>query len=438
MLENGDKPRLGIEKHPPEVSLYLSVLRESGLHHREGDQWEFGPPVDEDRSRVAPLWEAIDVFLSSTEDHPRTVPELYDILQRPPYGIKAGLLPIYVIVAVLHWKKELAVYEEGKFVPEVGIAECERLLHAPDRFTLQRYELDEARKRMLYEYANLLDSRIDPAEINQVIAVRPILSFVKQLPEYTLLTSQLSSEAIATRNILLSASDPQTLLFKDLPRALGTSRLTHADDIDTYFARLKNVLVELQLAYDQLLQELEKQLLNSLLLPSNVEQAREEIAGRCKVLRDWIYDLRLKAFVQRLSNTSDLDREWIESVAGLVVNKTPSRWNDQDVKHFEVALADIAGQFRRTEDVALANQEETKLTQTARVARLAVTDLNGNEQREVIRIPEEQESEVRVVLDALRNTIGNFQTSRAVRLMVVTELAREIFNETNISNEKEK
>jgi hypothetical protein len=434
MLEHGDESRLGIEKYPPEVSLYLSVLRESGLHHQEGDQWVFGPPVNKDRSRVGPLWRAIDDFLNSTEDHPRPVPELYDILQQPPYGIKAGLLPIYVIVAMLHWTRELAVYEEGSFVPEVRIAECERLLRAPERFTLQRYRLDEARKQMLYEYANLLDENVDPTNINQVMAVRPILSFVKQLPEYTLLTSRLSSVAIATRETLLLARDPQSLLFKDLPRALGTSRLTHANDVDAHFMRLKSVLVELQLAYDQLLQELEKQLLNALLLPSNVEQAREEIVGRCKVLKDWISDLRLKAFVQRLSNTSKLHREWIESVAGVVVNKTPSRWNDQDVTHFEVALADIAGQFRRTEDVALAKQQEANLTQVDRIARLAVTDLEGNEQREIVRVPKEQEAEVHVVLDALRNTLGEFQTSRAVRLMVVTELARDCFNEADVED----
>jgi hypothetical protein len=334
---------------------------------------------------------------------------------------------------MLYWGKELAVYEEGRFVPKMDIAACERLLRAPERFTLQRYRLDESRRQMLYAYATLFDEAADPVDINQVMAVRPILSFVKQLPQYTILTSRLSSEAIAIRDTLLAAQEPQPLLFENLPYALDcTSRLMDSNSIEAYFTKLKRALAELQLAYDQLLQEIQKQLFDALLLPSDVETAREEITGRCQILRDWISDLRLKAFVQRLSNPKPVQREWIESVAALVTNKPPRKWNDQDVIRFNVALADITGQFRRTEEVALSKQSKKDTKSTTRVARLAVTDFKGSEQREVVQVSEKQETEVHVVVEALKKTLKQLQISRAVQLMAVTELAQDLLKDTDV------
>jgi hypothetical protein len=291
---------------------------------------------------------------------------------------------------------------------------------------------------MLHKYATLFNETVDPADINPVLAISPILSFVNQLPRYTTLTSQLSPEAIAVRDTLLVASEPQPLLFNKLPRALGyTPPIKDGEIVDVYFANLKGTLAELQLAYTQLLQELEKRLFNALLLPSDAEVARDEIYRRCRILKDWVSDLRLKAFVQRLSDSESLQREWIESVAAVVNNKPPDKWNDQDVVGFNVALSEIAGRFRRTEEVALDNKDDETSFASARVTRLSVTNLKGNEQREIIQIPEEEEPQVRITVDALKKTLEQLNAAQAVRLMAIAELASEILHESSVATNQE-
>jgi len=438
MLKNGNTFRLGIEKFPPEVSLYLSVLHASGLHHYEGGTWVFGPDEQQkDTMGVNSLWETIDRFLDETESKARQVPELYATLRQPPYGIKDGLLPIYLVVAILFWGRELAVYEEGRFVPNVGIAECERLIRAPERFALQRYRLDESRKQMLYEYATLFDRAIDPAEINAVMALRPLLTIIKQLPRYTLLTSHLSPEAIAVREALLAAREPQALLFKTLPKALGfAAHLGEGEWVKAYFVKLKETLAELEYAYLQLLQRIEQKVLDTLLLPADLEMARTEIADRCRVLMNWISDLRLKAFAQRLGNTESIHREWLESIAALVSNSPPRNWNDQDMLHFDVALTDIVGQFKRTEEIALSQQSEKPALATMRVARLAVTDLQGTERREIIQLPQARDEEVHILVEALKQTLGALQVSHAVQLMAITQLADEMLSRNEQETEE--
>lgn len=105
-----------------------------------------GPNPNDDPLRLQPLWQAIDAFLDSTEVRKRNITELYDILKQPPYGVKDGLLPIYMALALIVWRDEIAVYEENRFVPEMLIAAYERLISRPERFTLQRFAINDARK----------------------------------------------------------------------------------------------------------------------------------------------------------------------------------------------------------------------------------------------------------------------------------------------------
>jgi hypothetical protein len=152
MLTHWAEPRLAIAGFPPELSMYRSVLEDSGLHHPAGNTWVFGPVSGEDRRRVVPLWQGIDAFLSSTERETRPVSELFRLLCEPPYGIKNGLLPLYLAVAVLSWETELALYENGSFVPQPNIAVFERLMKAPEQFSIQRHRLGGARTYLFEKY----------------------------------------------------------------------------------------------------------------------------------------------------------------------------------------------------------------------------------------------------------------------------------------------
>jgi hypothetical protein len=59
MLAAPDRYGLGIDKTPAEMSLYLSLLKESGLHGVEAGRWDFFPPPSYDPCRLRPVWNAI-------------------------------------------------------------------------------------------------------------------------------------------------------------------------------------------------------------------------------------------------------------------------------------------------------------------------------------------------------------------------------------------
>jgi hypothetical protein len=286
--------------------------------------------------------------------------------------------------------------------------------------------MDESRKRMLYEYSVLFGRELDPGDVSQLTAVRPIMAFANQLPRYTQLTQSLSEEPIAVRDALFSAREPQRLLLETLPKALGFGMARDSQAVTEYFSHLRRTLVELQRSYEQLLLGIQRQLLDALLLPADLEAARQEIAPRAQLLEKWIADLRLKAFIMRLGDTELPQREWLESIAACLINKPPSKWNDGDVLSYRIALADVAGQFRRAEEVALAQESAKGSTSVGRFIRLGVTDALGHEQREIVHIPADQEEELKKVVRALEETLQELKVKKTTRAMATAELARKI------------
>lgn len=430
MLTHPTRAKLGMEGYPPEMSIYLSVLERSGLHHQAGDAWAFGPPEGEDFSRVTPLWQAIDTFLTTTEEAQRPVNDLYDLLRQPPYGIKEGLLPIYLAVAMLHWEAEVALYENGSFIPNIGIAVFERLIKVPEQFRVQRYRLGGARSYLFERYSALLGrGQTSHDQVTLLTAVRPILGFVRQLPSYTHLTRSLSPEATAVRDAVLSAREPYRLLFEDLPAAVRIDARQVNTDLETaqlFFTALRNALLELQRAYDILLTTIQGPFLEAMRLPQAMTAARQEVTRRALILQEYVADLRLRAFVLRLADTRLSDQEWIESIASCLANKPPKHWNDQDLLRYGTELAEIAGRFRRVEEIAVEAQKIGKHTEGASLIRLGVMVQSGEEQRDIVTILPEEEAEVHAVANELDAALRHMGASTRISLAAIAELTRQV------------
>lgn len=435
MLTHTREPRLGLVGFPPELSMYRSVLESSGLHHPCGSHWEFGPNDAQNPSRVDDLWQGLDAFLDSTEGGKRCVSELFEVLQQPPYGIKDGLIPIYLAAAMLHWEAEIALYENGTFIPKADIAVFERLIKVPGRFYIQRYRLGGARSYLFEQYSALLGKgQISSDRATLLTAVRPLLAFVQQLPPYAHLTHSLSPQAVAVREAVLSAKEPHRLLFEDLPRAAGMDIgqvNTNPGTAQVFFTTLRDVLLELQRAYDRLLMAVQEELLGAMRLPQAMTAARREVTQRAMILHEYVSDLRLKAFVLRLSDTRLPEREWLESIASCLTNKPPRQWGDHDRLRYQTELAEIAGRFRRVEEIAVDAQRRGECTEGASLIRLGVTLPSGEDQREIVTILPEEAADVRAATDEIEAALRRSEASTRISIAAIAELARRIWGSSS-------
>ncbi len=106
MFKNEGKVDLGIDKFPAEKSIYRACLRETKLHILDDKgNWVFQGPKSarksDDPCNIYPVWKRIDAFLDGTEQQAKSLIELNLELMAPPYGIKAGMLPIFYMAVLM-------------------------------------------------------------------------------------------------------------------------------------------------------------------------------------------------------------------------------------------------------------------------------------------------------------------------------------------------
>ena len=317
--------------------------------------------------------------------------------------------------------------------------ELERLLRAPERFAIRRYRQTETRFRILHAYCRLFDRDIDPAQVSVLSAVRPLIAFAAQLPRYAILTRKLSAETLAVREVLLNAREPQPLLFEELPQAVGLAALSSEDldQVPVLEGTLRHSLLELQDAYAKLLERVQRELCDALLLPEDMNAARQEIRQRAQVIQPWVADLELKPFVMRLADGELANREWLESMAAALVHKPPSAWNDVDEQQYRAALLGVTGRFRRTEDVALESGDGVPEASQDAMVRVGITTADGREERQVLRKRPEDDSTLERITTRLQSSLIEEGGDRRLQLLALAELARRLMRDQGKDTEHE-
>ena len=434
MLANAHKPALGIEGFPPHLSMYFSVLQETRIHREQGGRWGFFGPDRSTEPGIRAVWKAITDFLADTEIERRTVADLFLMLSKPPYGIKAGPLPVLLTAALLHYDTEVALYEQGSFVPSLSNAVFERLMKAYDKFHLQRCRIAGVRASVFERFADVLPQKrgsLKPEKMSLLTVVRPLTRFAVDLPNYTKHTQRLNPITLRVRNALFEAREPDKLLFRHIPEACDVAPFKPNDkrstkEVDSFFRCLRESLVELQHTYDVLLNELESLLIAAFSLRNKGTEARRELATRSQALLELTVDPKLKGFLIRvLDDKLDL-AEWIEGIATLLASKPPASWNDSDLARYEINLAEFTRSFRNIEALSFEfNKREG--AGSGEMLRLGVTALREPECQRVVCISDQELSLVERAEESVERALSVGVNGNAeLRLAILARLSRKL------------
>jgi hypothetical protein len=325
MLGAPDQPDLGIAKTPAEKSLYLSLLKESGLHRKQAGKRGFYPPDPaHDPCRVEPVWEAITQTLGDSGERQVPLPELYAVLTDRHYGVKRGVLPVLVVAYVLAQRREVAVYQEGAFCEALTIEQAELLCRRPELFALERFGLEGLWGELFEQYAGAVVGGV-AADAGLLEIARPLVRFMGALPEYTQHCPGLSREAKQVREAFQQAKSPGVLLFDALPKACDVDPAGFAARdsavLKGFVQRLAGTLRELKQAYPALLDHWREELNGSLLDTPAPDLAglRRALAERYGGLERYTPDrMGVGALAKRLADSAHTaDLAWLESVATL-------------------------------------------------------------------------------------------------------------------------
>lgn len=425
MFKAPAEPFLGMDegKKPPEMSMYLSVLKVAGLHRRAGDKYEIAEPEPrQDKCHVLASLDCIKEVLKQRPDGRAKASDIFAELRHAPFGVRDGLAPILLAAFTIVHEQDVAFYEDGAFMRQLGGFDFMRLIKAPDTFDIQYYELSGVRGDLFEQLREILVlKRTDGRKSDLLDVVRPLLTLVAQLPAYTHKTKHLSPGAAAVRDALLSAREPATLIFKSLPEACGFDAITpdaepKRGEVKKLVRVLKERLDDLRAAFPELQQRMKSALIEAFDVPGEFGEVRKVLGERSNNILVTAKEPGLRAFCLRLADLVLSESQWLESFGSLLCSKSPSKWIDADEDLFKQELTQLADKFKRVEALAFKNKKASK-DQSA--VRVAITRLDGTEVDHVIYVSkneerrvEEIEAEITALL-AQTKRLGLAATARA-------------------------
>jgi hypothetical protein len=449
MSEKLSCEKLCLEGFGPEVTIYYSVLGETGIHRQENGEWGFYPPNETSKtSGVATIWQAIEDFCLQAKDKIQPLDKLYKILGASPYGVKHGVIPVLLAAVLLHHINDIGIYKDGTFIPILGTEHFELLVKDPSRFAVKYFEVVGLRLQVFKELESILRKKDTPVmrglrNSTLLVAVKPLFQFVKKLPSYTTKTKRLSNEALAVLQNLQKAQEPDELLFTSLPLACGLNPIVVGDEDDGTVARtlckkLVTVLHEIQTAYDRLLGECQILLHNAFAVRSTEEKLRQDLRVRASYLSGQVLERRVMSFVKAAVDENASDTEWLEALLMIVVDKPAKSWTDEDVTNFELNLSDLARRFKNLE--ALQKDSQTRDSEGFEARKITVTRPDGQETHSLIWFENKNQVEIDAAVGKILEMLSQYNNPQFEQA-VVAKLTEHVLGSTlgdNISQMRDK
>lgn len=411
MISGEAQDNLGLSGYPAEMGLYLTLLQRFGLHRKgKAGIYRFMPPNDsEDGRSLRPVWDVL-------ADNPEcTLGQIYETWSKPPFGLKRGVMPVLALASILARRERLAAYVDDTFQTQIGDLFFDKLLQNPQSIRLKKIDRNVQEIRFLASLANGLGIAVEPTVL---LVAQALFQRFQALPIYTQRTLSLSETARAVRAVVLKSSDPEALLFRELPN------LKFEGDPSTAVLAALN---EAERAYGALLMQLTENISRILGVDA---QTFSGLSVRARTVIGLTNDLRFDAFAMRAALFEKGEGD-IEGLVSMLVHKPPSSWSDRDREQAFLELARFGRRFREAEALAVVRARRSTTEALALVVGLdpntpaVVTsfELTENEKKQATRLAKQI---LRVLeSESVDGTVGLAALARAV-----ASLAGDVKSET--------
>lgn len=403
MMGSPMKERLGIEGFGPEYSIYMAVCSEGRLHQRFDDgSWGFVREPERVEKKWRKVLEGVLSYLKVNSDRKVPVLELYNILARPPFGIREGLIPVILLAFYMAYENEFALFDQGTFLPKPKAADFELLARVPKNYEVQLCLLEGIKGEV---FDQLVATFLDPdgrkkfKERGSVLQIVKIFcEFVNRLPTYVKKTRNVSEVTRLVRTCLLEAKEPAGLLYRDLPVACGLKPFDHGGvghdvDVKVFIDRLRKSLAELQKEENKLFNDIQEHFYRAFNIDPRATNAKSCVLERAAFIERVTLDPALKALLVRvLDNLSD--RAWLESIATVVTGRPPLEWTDEDLRKYEHEMVLAHHKIKKYEQIAL-EQGVTTSNADGEVGQFFLrSSVPGKEFDRIFRVSDQDKEEV--------------------------------------------
>ncbi|MGN6491005.1 MAG: hypothetical protein ACTHLE_03335 [Agriterribacter sp.] len=426
LLANSGEENIGFkaEEFPPEKSIYLALLKNTGIHHSDDGVWQLDQPSNKSFNA---LWEAGNSFLASTKQKERNLQEFIDILSTKPFKLKQGFIDFWIPLFLIIKSDEFALYENDIFLQELTDDIFDLMNKKPGLFSIKAFDVTGIKLQLFNRYRILLNQAENnlPNSRTFIQTIKPFVSFYKQLPDYAKQTNRLNKHTIALRQVIIKAKDPEKTFFEDFPTAFGynLSELHKSHKLaDNFIVQLQSSIRELRTAYDELVNRFEAYFITDVIgSEQQFPNYKETIRQRFKGLKAHLLLSHQKPFYTRLQSELDDRKAWLASIAQACINKPLTAITDEDELVLFERVKDLIYELDNLSEVAVSTVDERQ----EEVFKLEITSLMKGLNKSLLRVPKSQTKEVEKKQSEIKKLLGN---DKKINITILTKLLNELLS----------
>ncbi|MEJ6776276.1 MAG: hypothetical protein QNK85_02995 [Crocinitomicaceae bacterium] len=340
-LEDLDFPK---DKFPPQKAIYISLLKQTGLHQKNKKLGYFKIDKPSKNSTFFELWKVSENFLNTCLSNKKNLNEFYELLESKPFKLKKGFIDFWIPIFLIAQKEDFALFHtDGGFIPFLTEDTLDLMYKKPHDFLIKRYDVSGLRVNLLESYKELVnigESNNQGTQATFLSIFGNFLRFQRGLNNYTLKTNKLSLKASKLREAIMNSKDPEDALFNLFPTALGFHSLAIKEDtevLSSFTHHIHDAIREIRSAYNELMNRSEQVIIDSFYCTStDFATYKKEIQSKIRAINPTTLGKVQNVFYQRLISPLDDRISWIKSLADVALGKGLEELLDEE----EVLLMD--------------------------------------------------------------------------------------------------
>lgn len=408
LLEKSNEERLNFEdsKFPPEKTIYLTLLNNTGIHRKFLGSYELGEPTE---PSFVPLWNACEEFFNSTMEKPKKIVELTKTLKSRPFKLKQGFIDLWLPTFLIIKKNDYSLYDSnGTYIPVINREVLDILQKAPNEFSIKAFNVDGVKLDLFNKYraAVNLDQDDDFSTENLIETIRPFLVFYKKLNKYAKQTKKLNNHTtLKFRTVLANAKDPEKTFFEDLPRAMGfkdTSLTNNEEVLKRYVELLQTAIRDLRSCYIGLIDRLEGAIIDALNLKSSAfSEYKIELEKQYSSIKMHLLTTKQKTFLNRVLAPANDRTTWYQSIAYVILDKQLDNLLDEEEEYLTDNLIYSFNELSKYIDIS-----KYQVGEDENFFRFEMISKEGELKPQIIRLNSKKEDKAKQLEEKINNILS--------------------------------
>jgi hypothetical protein len=152
MINNPEVERLGIDKLPPQLAIYLSVIKRGGFHIYKSEKWTLSNPTEES---FTDIWKKLLNYIKAHENI--SIDSMREMLQAEPYGLNEDAAKFILFLFLIINEPNIHFFREKTYQFDFDIDQLMDVWRNSKMYTINWYKLSKKEETTFTKYIQIFD-----------------------------------------------------------------------------------------------------------------------------------------------------------------------------------------------------------------------------------------------------------------------------------------